>query len=209
MIAQLTGTVTSTTLRSLVLDVAGVGYLVNVTPRALSALRVGEQGTVHTSLVVREDALTLFGFEEARDRDVFEVLVSVQGIGPRLALAILSVHPADQIALAASTEDTKAFTQVPGIGPKSAQRIVLELKGKLMPSAPLPTAVESTPSEATAERVAQVVEALSGLGWSDKDANKAVTAALKDDPMLELAGVPELLRRVLSGIGRGMTPKAR
>lgn len=205
MIAQLTGTVASTTLRSLVLDVGGVGYLVNVTPRALSSLRVGEEATVHTSLVVREDSLTLFGFEDAYDREVFEVLVSVQGIGPRLALAILSVHPADQIALAASTEDTKAFTQVPGIGPKSAQRIVLELKGKLTPVAPLAPVAESAPSTATEERVGQVIEALSGLGWSEKDAKKAVDASFKDDPMLELAPVPELLRRVLSGIGRGMS----
>jgi len=205
MIAQLTGTVASTTLRSLVLDVGGVGYLVNVTPRALSSLRVGEEATVHTSLVVREDSLTLFGFEDAYDREVFEVLVSVQGIGPRLALAILSVHPADQIALAASTEDTKSFTQVPGIGPKSAQRIVLELKGKLTPVAPVAPAAESAPSTATEERVGQVIEALSGLGWSEKDAKKAVDASFKDDPMLELAPVPELLRRVLSGIGRGMS----
>lgn len=208
MIAQLTGTVASATLSSLVLDVAGVGYLVNSTPRALASLRVGEAATVYTALVVREDSMTLFGFDSGRDRNTFEILVSVQGIGPRLALAILSVHESEQIAVAAATEDTKAFTQVSGIGPKGAQRIVLELKGKLVPTgAPSadPAVSAATGSE---ERVAQVIEGLSGLGWSEKDAGKAVAAAIKDDPSLADASVSELLRSVLSGIGRGVGTRA-
>jgi len=208
MIAQLSGTVASVGLHSLVLDVGGVGYLVNATPRALAGMRVGEAGVLHTALVVREDSMTLFGFETPRDRETFEILVSVQGIGPRLALAILSVHPSEQIARAAATEDTKAFTQVPGIGPKGAQRIVLELKGKLAPTGEEGVA-EAVPAASRAEeRVGQVIEALAGLGWSEKDAGKAVDSALKNDPGLEEAAVPELLRSVLSGIGRGVGVKA-
>lgn len=210
MIAQLTGTVATVGLHSVVLDVAGVGYLVNATPRALAGWREGETATAYTALVVREDSMTLFGFETPRDRETFEILVSVQGIGPRLALAILSVHPPEQIARAAADEDTKAFTQVPGIGPKGAQRIVLELKGKLHPTGEESgAAAPSGPTLSAAdERAAQVVEALSGLGWSEKDAAKAVAAALKDDPFLEQASVPVLLRAVLQGIGRNVGVKA-
>lgn len=208
MIAQLTGTVASVTLNSLVLDVGGVGYLVQSTPRALASAQQGEPFTVHTSLVVREDSMTLFGFDSVRDRETFEILVSVQGIGPRLALAILSVHPSEQIARAAATEDTKAFTQVPGIGPKGAQRIVLELKGKLIPTGEESEAASAPVVAGAEERVAQVIAGLAGLGWSEKDAGKAVASALKEDPSLEDASVAELLRRVLSGIGRGVGTRA-
>lgn len=210
MIAQLTGTAASVQLNSLVLDVAGVGYLINATPRALASIRVGESATVYTSLVVREDSLTLFGFDTPRDRETFELLISVQGIGPRLGLAILSVHPPEAIARAAADGDTKVFTQVPGIGPKGAQRMVLELKGKLIPTGEEAAAAPAgdfftSPAEA---RVAQVIEALTGLGWSEKDAAKALASALKDDPELEEATVPALLRAVLSGIGRGVGTRA-
>jgi Holliday junction DNA helicase RuvA len=207
VIAQLTGTLASSTLHSAVLDVAGVGYLIHATPRALAGMRLGEQATLYTSLVVREDSLTLFGFDTARDRETFEVLVSVQGIGPKIALAILSVHEPEAVARAAHAEDTKAFTQVPGIGPKGAQRIVLELKGKLVPTGEETLADE--PADVTDdERLGQVTEALMGLGWSEKDASKAIKAALKEDPALESAPVPSILRTVLSGIGRGLSTKA-
>jgi holliday junction DNA helicase RuvA len=207
MIAQLTGTVASAQLNSLVLDVGGVGYLVHSTPRALAGWREGEQATAFTSLVVREDSMTLFGFDTQRDRETFEILVSVQGIGPRLALAILAVHAPETIAVAAASEDTKAFTQVPGIGPKGAQRIVLELKGKLQPTGEQqPAAVPA--ASAQDARSAQVLEALMGLGWSEKDASKAIAAALADDPFLEQASVPVLLRAVLAGIGRASGLKA-
>ncbi|MDR2255875.1 MAG: Holliday junction branch migration protein RuvA [Arthrobacter sp.] len=207
MIAQLTGTVASAQLNSLVLDVGGVGYLVHSTPRALAGWREGEQATAFTSLVVREDSMTLFGFDTQRDRETFEILVSVQGIGPRLALAILAVHAPETIAVAAANEDTKAFTQVPGIGPKGAQRIVLELKGKLQPTGEQQPAAAPAASAQDA-RSAQVLEALMGLGWSEKDASKAIAAALADDPFLEQASVPVLLRAVLAGIGRASGLKA-
>jgi Holliday junction DNA helicase RuvA len=207
VIAQLTGTLATSTLNSAVLDVAGVGYLVNTTPRALASMRQGATVTLHTSLVVREDSMTLFGFDTARDRDTFEVLVSVQGIGPKIALAILAVHESEAVALAAQSGDTKAFTKVPGIGPKGAQRIVLELKGKLVPTGSAEGApVEQMPDGD--ERLGQVVEALAGLGWSEKDAQTAVKSAVKKAPELETPSVPELLRSVLSGIGRGLGSKA-
>ncbi|MGO3152653.1 MAG: Holliday junction branch migration protein RuvA [Galactobacter sp.] len=209
MIAQLTGTLATATLNTAVVDVAGVGYLIHTTPRALAGMRQGDTATFHTSLVVREDSLTLFGFDAPRDRETFEVLVSVQGIGPKIALAILAVHESEAVARAAHNEDIKAFTQVPGIGPKGAQRIVLELKGKLVPTGEdgqAPT-VEA-PGEAEDERLAQVTEALVGLGWSDKDAGKAVKATIKAQPELEDAPMPQVLRSVLSGIGRGLGSKA-
>lgn len=206
MIAQLTGIVATAGLGSVVLDVAGVGYLLHTTPRAAAAWKAGEKVTAHTSLVVREDSLTLFAFDATRDKETFEILVSVQGIGPRLALAILSVHSAEQIAVAAASGDTKAFTQVPGIGPKGAQRIVLELKGKLTP---LGSGEEHTggAGETGDERGEQVIEALTGLGWSEKDAEKAVAAALKHDDSLRAADVPALLRAVLASIGRGASTR--
>lgn len=208
MIAQLTGTLVSATLNSAVLDVGGVGYLVHSTPRSLAGMRVTETVTLHTALVVREDSLTLFGFDTPRDRETFNILVSVQGIGPKIALAILAVHESEAVAHAAATEDTKAFTQVPGIGPKSAQRIVLELKGKLIPTGDSSGAPAAATVAQDAERNGQILEALVGLGWSEKDANKALKAAFKDDPALELASVPDILKAVLSGIGRGLGSKA-
>jgi Holliday junction DNA helicase RuvA len=207
LIAQLNGTLATSTLNSAVIDVAGVGYLVHTTPRALAGMHQGAQVTLHTSLVVREDSMTLFGFDTARDRDTFEVLVSVQGIGPKIALAILAVHESEAVALAAQGGDTKAFTKVPGIGPKGAQRIVLELKGKLVPTGSSGATVAEAVSDGD-ERLGQVVEALAGLGWSEKDASAAVKSAVKNTPELEVAAVPELLRAVLSGIGRGLGSKA-
>ncbi|MGO1319894.1 MAG: Holliday junction branch migration protein RuvA [Galactobacter sp.] len=209
MIAQLTGTLATSTLNTAVLNVAGVGYLIHTTPRALAGMRQGETATFHTALIVREDSLTLFGFDAPRDRATFEVLVSVQGIGPKIALAILAVHDSEAVARAAHSEDIKAFTQVPGIGPKGAQRIVLELKGKLVPTGEGgDTATPTAHASAEDDRLAQVTEALVGLGWSEKDAAKSVAATVKDQPDLETAPVPSILRAVLSGIGRGLGSKA-
>ena len=132
MIASLTGHVTHVGLESAILDVNGFGMLVRATARTLSNLRTGSTATLLTSMIVREDSMTLYGFAEPAEREVFEMMLSVSGIGPRIALAVLSVHTATEVERAVATGDDKAFTKVPGIGPKSARRIVLELAGKLI-----------------------------------------------------------------------------
>ena len=133
MISFLRGTVAHVGLSSAVIDLNGAGMSVNATPQTLSSLRVGEEGKLFTSLIVREDSLTLFGFSSDDEREVFDILLSVSGVGPRLALAVLAVHEPEAIRVAAHSGDGKAFTKVPGIGPKVAGRIVLELAGKLVP----------------------------------------------------------------------------
>lgn len=207
MISQLRGTVVALNLNSVVLDVNGVGYLVNAVPRTLGELTVGEEATLPTSLVVREDSMTLFGFSTARDRDVFEIITTVSGIGPKLGLAILAVHSADELAAAVHSEDTKALTRVSGVGPKSASRIILELKGKLTLSEDAPAEAAPAPeteSEALARAAeTQVIEGLTGLGWTEKEAKKVLAATLKAQPELAGASVPELLRATLRGVGAG------
>lgn len=210
MISSLTGTVDHVGLHQVVLNVSGVGMLVHATPHTLAGLRLGETGTVHTSLVVREDSLTLYGFGTPDEREVFEVLLGVSGIGPRLALAVLAVHTPEAVRVAASGGDDKAFTKVPGIGPKGARRMILELADKLVP-----TGVEesgSGPAAATpaaAPWTDQVLEALTGLGWSEKDAEKAVTSTLAHQPELEEAGdVGAVLRATLRHLGQGQTARS-
>ncbi|MBP2386125.1 Holliday junction DNA helicase RuvA [Paeniglutamicibacter kerguelensis] len=190
-------------LNSAVIEVGGFGMLIQATPQTLSTLHVGREALVHTSMVVREDSMTLFGFASGEEREVFEVLVGVSGIGPRTGLAILSVHTPEDVRIAASTKDTKAFTKVSGIGPKGAERIVLELSGKLAPTGAVATGgVAVAPAWEP-----QVIEALTGLGWTEKDANKALEALAKSDPEITTNGsVPEILRAVLRSLGRGTRP---
>ena len=132
MIASLTGRVAQVGLDHAVINVNGFGMLVYATARTLSKLRTGEEATVLTTMIVREESMTLYGFSEPAEREVFDMMLSVSGIGPRIALAVLSVHTASEVERAVATGDDKAFTKVPGIGPKGARRIVLELAGKLI-----------------------------------------------------------------------------
>lgn len=183
MIASLTGTVTHVTLERAVLDVGGVGYLVHATPGTLAGLRVGERAQLHTTLVVREDSMTVFGFAEADEREVFETAQSVSGVGPRIALAMLAVLTPDALRRAVASEDLAALRRIPGVGPKSAQRLVLELSGKL--GAPASdaagTAVPDAPPVAAGDPARdQVVEALVGLGWAAKVAQETVDRVLAD-----------------------------
>lgn len=131
MIAHLDGTVSSVAPDGAVIDVGGVGLLVQCTPSTLAGLRSGERARVATSLVVREDALTLYGFSGEDERSTFELLQTASGIGPRLALAMLAVFTPEALRRAVAEEDVAALTAVPGIGRKGAQRIVLELAGRL------------------------------------------------------------------------------
>lgn len=205
MISSLTGSVQMLGLNTAVINVNGFGMLINATPHTLSGLRLNEEATVHTSLVVREDSMTLYGFASADEREVFEVLTSVSGIGPRTGLAILAVHTPEDVRIAANTKDTAAFTKVSGIGPKGASRIVLELNGKLIPTG-APTGTKDTASTTVGLWEAQVLEALTGLGWTEKDAAATLTKLAKSAPeVLETGNVSEILRAAL----RSMSTRAR
>lgn len=203
MIASLSGRVAHVGLDRLVVEVGGVGMLVHTTPRTAAELRTGEDVTVSTTLVVREDSLTLYGFGSAGERDMFETVQTVSGVGPRLALAMLSVLTPDEVRAALTTKDVATLTKIPGVGKKSAERLVLELGDKVgMPSAAAPG--ETAPAAAVATggdaRVEQVTEALVGLGWTGKQAGDAVgrvVASADDD-----ATVATLLRLALRDLGR-------
>lgn len=185
MIASLTGTVSHVTLERAVLDVGGVGYLVHATPGTLAGLRVGERAQLHTTLVVREDSMTVYGFADADEREVFETAQSVSGVGPRIALAMLAVLTPDALRRAVAEEDLAALRRIPGVGPKSAQRLVLELGGRLGAPTGTPGTDGTPPSPETPAGAGdpgreQVVEALVGLGWAAKVAQDAVDRVLAD-----------------------------
>ena len=198
MIASLSGTVLSAGLDHVVVEVGGVGLLVHTTPAVASATRPGSAARLSTSLVVREDSLTLFGFDTVAERDLFELVQTVSGVGPRLALAMLAVHAPDPLRAAIAGNDVATLTKVPGIGKKGAERIVLELKDKVGAPAGAPGGVPTvTPSLSTDQD--QVVEALVGLGWNAKQASDAVSAVTAENDGLDVA---EMLRAALRRLGR-------
>ena len=178
MIAHLNGTVCSVAPDGAVIDVGGVGLLVQCTPGTLAGLRTGERARVATSLVVREDALTLYGFAGEDERNTFELVQTASGVGPRLALAMLAVFSPDALRRAVAAEDLAALTTVPGIGRKGAQRIVLELAGRL--GSPGDGGVLGDARMAPAGRAApwreQVRAGLMNLGWQARDAEQAIAA---------------------------------
>jgi len=185
MIAHLRGTVAGVAPDGAVIEVGGVGMRVQCTPGTLATLRPGEPAQVATSLVVREDSLTLYGFASDDERNVFELLQTATGVGPRLALAMLAVHAPDALRRAVTTEDLGALTMVPGIGKKGAQRIVLEMKDRLGPPGDggdvPPRAARRAPSWRD-----QVQSGLVNLGWPARDADQAI-AALEEEGMISSA----------------------
>ncbi|MEO9248936.1 Holliday junction branch migration protein RuvA [Citricoccus nitrophenolicus] len=211
MISSLTGTVESVALNHAVITVSGFGMRFSATPQTLAGLHVGEPGRVLTSMVVREDSMTLFGFATEDEREVFDVLLGVSGVGPRLALAVLAVHDPEAVRVAASTGDDKAFTKVPGIGPKGARRIVLELTDKLVPTgAPVAAGADGDPAGAVEQPwMDRVLEALTGLGWTEKDAEKAVRDTVRHEPELEESGdVASVLKATLRHLGQGQSSRS-
>lgn len=204
MISSLTGRVTHVGLDSLVIDVNGFGMLVYAPARVLAHLRVGEEATVLTTMIVREDSMTLYGFSEPAEREVFDLLLSVSGVGPRIALAALGIHTAHDIERAVATGDDKAFTKVPGIGPKGARRIVLELAGKLILADDAGTS-DQLPLNAGVAWKPQVLDALMGLGWAEKDAASHIDAFIEHDPQAETLGVAVALKAVLASLGNAQT----
>jgi holliday junction DNA helicase RuvA len=179
MIAFVSGPVAALAPATAVLEVGGIGMAVQCTPNTLATLRIGQQAKLATSLVVREDSLTLYGFTDDDERQVFELLQTASGVGPRLAQAMLAAHSPDALRIAVSTGDEKALTAVSGIGKKGAQKLLLELKDRL--GTPLGTgahlaAQRSAPGPAPWSE--QLHAALVGLGYAPRDAEEAVTAAL-------------------------------
>ena len=184
MISHLAGTVAAIAPEGAVIEVGGVGLLVQCTPGTLATLRPGEPARVATSLVVREDALSLFGFATDDERDVFVLLQTASGVGPRLALAMLAVFTPDALRRAVLSEDVAALTRVPGIGRKGAQRIVLELAGRLgAPGSGSPGdggAVAPARPGGPAPWREQVRTGLVNLGWQARDADHAIAAVEAD-----------------------------
>jgi Holliday junction DNA helicase RuvA len=207
VIAFVRGTVADVTLTTAVVEVGGVGLEVHCTPGTLARLSPGEAGHLPTSMIVREDSLTLFGFLDEDEKSVFEMLLTASGVGPRIAQAMLAVLSPDEVRRAITTEDLRALTAVPGIGQKGAQRIVLELKDRI--GAPTGAATQPTaaPAVGGAAWRDQVQAGLVGLGWSVKEADKAVEAvAPQADELARTSGgapdVPSLLRAALRTLSK-------
>ncbi len=199
MIAQLTGSIRSISTDRIILEVSGVGYLIYVTPTTSATLTLGNSLTVHTSMVVREDSMTLYGFIDPSSRETFELVQTVSGIGPRVALSILSHLSPDQLADAVESESVSILSGVPGIGKKGAQRILLELKGKLartgLPGAPI--------SSSQPIWRGQLSGALISLGYSAREADSTISIVAIDyanrglDPAH--SDLSDLLKAALAG----------
>ncbi|WP_405085766.1 Holliday junction branch migration protein RuvA [Microbispora sp. NBC_01389] len=202
MIASVAGQVTAVGADSAVVEVGGVGVLVHCAPGTLAGLRAGEPARLSTSLVVREDSLTLYGFASDDERAVFELLQTASGVGPRLALAMLAVHAPNALRMAVASADLKALTMVPGIGQKGAQRIVLELKDRL--GAPAQVVGAALNGGARPPWRDQVHSGLVGLGYSARDADEAVAAVAPEADAEVAAGrapqVAALLKSALRAL---------
>jgi len=197
MISSVRGTVVHIEPDSVVVEVGGVGLLIAVTPQVARTARLGEPLVLHTNLIVREDALSLFGFEERDELVVFAQLLGVTGVGPKSALGVLATLTVPQIADAVAADDDAPFRRVSGIGPKTAKLIVVQLAGKIVASRP------AVPGRTDASHAipAQVVQALIGLGWSERVASEAVETVAGDATDADRATVPALLRLTLSVLG--------
>jgi len=194
MIASIRGEVLDVALDHVVIEACGVGYRVNATPSTLSTLRRGSEARLMTAMIVREDSMTLYGFADADARDLFMTLLSVSGVGPKIALATLAVHDAPALRHALADGDVTALTRVPGIGKRSAERMVLELRDKVGPASPS-VGVPAVNGHAVR---GPVVEALVGLGFAVKQAEEATDKVLANDPQ---ANQSTALRAALSMLG--------
>jgi Holliday junction DNA helicase RuvA len=207
MIAFIHGTVAALAPDAAVLTVGGVGIAVQCTPDTLAGLQVGRPAELATSLVVREDSLTLYGFPDDDTRQVFELLQTASGVGPRLAQAMLAVHSPDALRAAVAGGDEKALTAVPGIGKKGAQKLLLELKDRLgAPHGGAPAARRAPAATGPAPWDAQLHAALVGLGYQPREADEAVAAVAPQAEAVAAAGdrpqVPQLLRAALQSLNR-------
>jgi Holliday junction DNA helicase RuvA len=200
VIASVRGTVAAVGPDGAVVEVGGIGLSVSCSPGTLARLRVGEPARLATSLVVREDSLTLYGFADDDERATFELLQTANGVGPKLAQTMLAVHPPRELRRAIATSDFASLTKVPRIGRKGAERIVIELRDRI-------GAIDHTPSEvggvaAIAPWRDQLTHALAGLGFSGKEAGDAIDVVTADLPEGKPPDVSALLRRAIQLLGR-------
>jgi len=200
VIAFVRGTVASVGLTAAVIEVGGVGLEVQCTPNTLAELRRGAEAVLPTSMVVREDSLTLFGFADDDEKQMFELVQTASGVGPKLAQAMLAVHSPETIRRAVAGDDVKTLTTVPGIGQKGAQRIILELRDRI--GAPGTAAERPVGAPALAAWQSQVHGGLVGLGWSGKEADKAVAAVAVDAEQMDVPDVARLLRLALQTLSK-------
>ena len=199
MIAFVRGEVAVVNLTSAVLEVGGVGLELMCTPGTLATLRPGHTATLPTSMIVREDSLTLFGFLDDDEKSTFELVQTASGVGPKLAQAMLAVLTPDDLRVAVAADDVKTLTRVPGIGQKVAQRIILELKDRL--GSPVGGHHRSPVAEAGEPWRAQVRQGLVGLGWSARDADQAIDLVAADQDT-SAPDVAALLRAALRSLSR-------
>lgn len=202
MLAMLKGSVAAVETGIAVIDVSGVGYEVHMPQTDLASLRGGMPVTVHTSLNISQDAVTLYGFLSRGSKTLFTQLQKVSGIGPRVALSILSTLTADQLAKAVSEGDAATLSRAPGLGKKGAQKIILELSGRL-DLEEMSSRVSSTPLDPAMGRV---VEGLVSLGWQQHDAQRAVEGVCREEgyptPLAEKE-IPAVLKKALTSLDRG------
>jgi Holliday junction DNA helicase RuvA len=206
LIASVSGRVAAVSPDGAVVEVGGIGLAVQCTPGTIARLQVGENARLSTSLIVREDSLTLYGFADDDERQLFELLQTANGVGPRLAQAVLAIHPPREVRRAVSTADVKALMQVPGIGKKGAERLILELRDRLgSTTSDTVLAPPGAPSPVAPWRD-QLTSALVGLGWSTKEADAAVVqlAPVADEQVMASGSVEVavLLRQALQLLGR-------
>lgn len=206
MISSLHGRVLSTGADHVVIEVGGVGFFVYVPADVAHTSAVGADLRLHTSLIVREDALTLFGFAEHVELEVFTQLLSVTGVGPKSALGVLGHLTVDQIASAVAADDDAPFRRVSGIGPKTAKLIVVQLAGKLQAPVSAPAGRPASGADAV---IGQVTAALIGLGWSEKVAGEAAASTADAASDADRSSVPALLRQALAALGPAKTGGAR
>lgn len=205
MISSLRGPAVHVETGTVIVEIGGVGLSVSVPTALAQATRVGDELHLHTSLIVREDALTLYGFASREELAAFTLLLGVSGVGPRSAIGVLSALTVDQLADAVANEDEKPFRKVSGIGPKTAKLILVSLAGKLIASpTSAPRAVDAPPSTN-----AVVTAALMGLGWPERTASEAIAKASATASEAELASVPTLLRLSLAVLGPARASGAR
>ena len=202
MISSVRGPVLSALGSTVVIEVGGIGLALQVTPTTALSVRIGDEARLATTLIVREDSLTLYGFPAAEELAVFELLVGVTGVGPKSALGVLAVLAPNQIALAVQAEDDAVFRKVSGIGPKTAKLIVLSLAGKVAVSS---GAASTTRPAGSTSVAASVKAALIGLGWSERVAAQAVDDTLSDSSGTDASGsepgVATVLRLALARLG--------
>jgi len=198
MIASVRGRVAAVSPDGAVIEVGGVGLTVHCAPGTLAGLRQGAEARLATSLVVREDSLTLYGFADDEEKQLFELLQTASGVGPRLAQAVLAVHSPETVRRAIATGDTTTLTRVPGIGKKGAERLVLELRDRIGPVA---VGTDESAGVLVGAWQEQVRQGLIGLGWSAAQADQAV-AAVAETVDGTTPPVPVLLKQAIRLLGK-------